>query len=990
MKYFVSIIVLFCMHFAVLKAQDGKPAIIYAKTTEAPSHKEPIEIPTLKIPNPSLKTPPLDLVWKPVGGIGEKMIVGQTIRDVAVAPNGDIYVLGAFEQPYNSLAKWNGASWESLSFSAHGPVYDIEVTSDGILYVAGNFCFTDDLNKCYLVKWDGLSWSEVPQISSNSVTALGLDQNGKLLVGGNSLYFPSQFISGWSVGRFDGTDFIQLGNSQSFNGRIHVLATDAMNNVYAGGEFSKYGTTNAGHIAKFDGTTWSGMAQGVNSTVTSISTHNSDVVAGGSFVIASGQVTKGIAKWNGTSWSALGSGLSGGAVKAVYYDEDGVLWAGGSFVNSGTNALKFLGYWDGSNWQQVPSGADSTVTVFKTNLNGHMLVGGHFIQIGPLATPHLVEKNGTAWKTIGKGLTNCCYFKPIAIDSSNNIYMGGHYKDTDNPVLMDQDLIKWNGSAWSPVGSGLQGNVRALEINSSGKLYAGGSITVAGSNTIHNIAQWDGVSWKSLGQGTDGPVQAIALDSDSSLYAGGYFQHTGTSTAHNIAHWNGSAWAPLPTGTNRPIQAMTFHSGLLYAAGDFTQPVYYLAKWDGNAWSTVGSNGSPNKVVRCLKTDHTGNLYAGGNFTAIGADSLNHIARFNGQIWESLGSGLPGPVLFIEIDAQNQVYASYSLRPDDGESRVAKWDGTNWAILENVQSINHYVTGMRVNHQGQLYAAGTFTTPYPTLMTYGACDQQLHATISEVVLPSCDADSVVISPFVCGGTGQLKYRWDNGATTPSIKVLPLETSHYCVTITDEGNGYQATCVRAVREPYWCGNKLTSITVDAVTEHSISVSWTLPDSVATPVVVISLYSINYNPVMTYINLPGSTHQYTFEGLVCDSNYMVIVNPNCLCNAQNYTSYNETILPVKTDSCIVGVSNLSGQDVQLKVNPQPVKSYLTLDSGGSTGPGTLTIYHANGTVAMRQPWTGGARQTIPAESLPSGMYWINLQTEHASRSVRFIKL
>ena len=43
-----------------------------------------------------------------------------------------------------------------------------------------------------------------------------------------------------------------------------------------------------------------------------------------------------------------------------------------------------------------------------------------------------------------------------------------------------------------------------------GPLYAGGAFTMAGGGAANGLAQWDGSSWSALGSGMNGQVGALA------------------------------------------------------------------------------------------------------------------------------------------------------------------------------------------------------------------------------------------------------------------------------------------------------------------------------------------------------------------------------------------------------------------------------------------------------------------------------------------------
>ena len=78
-------------------------------------------------------------------------------------------------------------------------------------------------------------------------------------------------------------------------------------------------------------------------------------------------------------------------------------------------------------------------------------------------------------------------------------------------------------------------------------LYAGGYFTTAGGAAANYVAKWNGSAWSALGSGMNNYVYALAV-SGSDLYAGGDFTTAGGSTANHIAKWNGSAWSALGQG----------------------------------------------------------------------------------------------------------------------------------------------------------------------------------------------------------------------------------------------------------------------------------------------------------------------------------------------------------------------------------------------------------------------------------------------------------
>jgi hypothetical protein len=103
------------------------------------------------------------------------------------------------------------------------------------------------------------------------------------------------------------------------------------------------------------------------------------------------------------------------------------------------------------------------------------------------------------------------------------------------------NIAKWDGTVWSTLGSGVGGvyqnagdYVQALTVQGS-DLYAAGGLATAGGLPANLVARWDGNAWSALGSGIDGfVVQALAITGDQ-LYVGGIFTDAGGKVSGNLA-----------------------------------------------------------------------------------------------------------------------------------------------------------------------------------------------------------------------------------------------------------------------------------------------------------------------------------------------------------------------------------------------------------------------------------------------------------------------
>jgi trimeric autotransporter adhesin len=167
-----------------------------------------------------------------------------------------------------------------------------------------------------------------------------------------------------------------------------VIGSDG---IYAGGQFTSAGGTNANRIARWDGANWqplgSGTTNGFDSSVTAIAVSGSTVYAGGNFTTAGGLPASMVAKWNGTTWTNLGPGIQGNSVYALAVI-GGRLYVGGQFNKAGGLNTTNIACWDGSSWSTLGSGNSANGTspigavMALASSNNDLYVAGTFQRIG--------------------------------------------------------------------------------------------------------------------------------------------------------------------------------------------------------------------------------------------------------------------------------------------------------------------------------------------------------------------------------------------------------------------------------------------------------------------------------------------------------------------------------------------------------------------------------------------------------------------------------
>ena len=181
-----------------------------------------------------------------------------------------------------------------------------------------------------------------------------------------------------------------------------------------------------------------------------------------------------------------------------------------------------------------------------------------------------------------------------------------------------------------------------------------------------------------------------------------------------------------PTGGNTTVRALASFddgSGLaLYAGGSFgintgLGEALRVAKWNGHVWNPLGSGVDSNVDTLAVFDDGTGPaLYAGGQFRNAGSVPVDRIAKWDGSSWSPLGSGLNGRVLSLAVFDDGSGPALYAcgeffLAGGTQANRIAKWDGATWSPLGS--GLSGSPNSLVVFDDGTgpaLYAAGEFFT----------------------------------------------------------------------------------------------------------------------------------------------------------------------------------------------------------------------------------------------------------------------------------------
>lgn len=473
----------------------------------------------------------------------------------------------------------------------------------------------------------------------------------------------------------------------------------------------------------------------------------------GNFSSAGGTSTARVARWDGRTWESLtsitGSQLSGNEVRALAVFDDGggpELYAGGDFSRAGGLTATSIAKWDGRTWREVEGSLGEGVNgrvhcmAVHTDATGTALyVGGQFDRAGGVSASNIARWDGDEWSRLGPGVAAGVDAAVHALESFDDgdgpdLYVGGGFTSATG-VGSARYLARWDGAAWSRVGTSPDGGVtalRAIEFDGQTALYVGGAFGVIGGVPASLIARFDGVDWRPVGDGLEGAeVRTILPFEDGRgrfLFVGGSIDEPGSRGEDaGIMGWDGQTWSSPNGGVSRFVETLVEFERRLVVAGRFEWTrdggrMNHVATWGPDGWRSL-SKGFADGTVRALATYDAGDgpaLFVGGVFDSVAGRASPALVRWDGTDWLAPMPSLRAPdfasvssMLGFDDGSGPALYVGGKFRQagnQAGAMNVARWDGTRWRTVG--EGFNEEVHALVVHDDGdgpRLYAGGEFT-----------------------------------------------------------------------------------------------------------------------------------------------------------------------------------------------------------------------------------------------------------------------------------------
>ncbi len=343
---------------------------------------------------------------------------GQVLSLYADTPNNVLYAGGQFTTvdgtTVNGIAKWDGTRWNAMGdgFGGSRPYVFWITKYKNDIYAAGSFSASGTDSMHGIAKWNGTKWEKIGGdlkfTTQNEYIAAMHEFNNELYVGGNFDTIGTNAIK--NVAKWDGTKWSAVGTETD---DVVLVINSHNNELYIGGYFVFAAPSGFQYrIAKLNGNKFETVgSKGLGDAtqrwvVETLATYKGKLYAGGAFNVLESGTTQAnhVAIWDGTKWSAAGAGVVGLNPPAIVPVRtmvvyNGLLYAGGGFVNAGQKSAYNIATWDGATWDNVHLGTNDVINAMAI-YDGNIIMGGNFTTAGGQTHKYIVKFKPTT--SVGK------------------------------------------------------------------------------------------------------------------------------------------------------------------------------------------------------------------------------------------------------------------------------------------------------------------------------------------------------------------------------------------------------------------------------------------------------------------------------------------------------------------------------------------------------------------------------------------------------------
>lgn len=555
-----------------------------------------------------------------------------------------------------------------------------------------------------------------------NVSASAVQSDGKILIGGSFTSYNGTPVSGIARLNTDGTldqsfFFDPLGaplNSQSYgwSGSVSSILIQGDGKILIGGRFHLSEDRNDGGpiINSYFGL----IRLNTDGSVNTFYTYGADF------------------------------STSGETVYAIAIQSDSKILLGGDFagkirrINANGSPDNAFNTNAGTLFNTRMSGSTSQVLDLAVQSDGKIIVGGNFTGTNRQGIARL-NTNGTLDSSAnfnqGTGFNGSV--ESVKIQADGKIIAGGWFATYNGTSRNRIARLNTNGtldSNFNP-GTGSNGAILCLSIESNGKILSGGTFTSYNGTALTHIARINsnGTLDSSFNPSTipNTYVWTLALKGDGKIYSGGDFTSCvgNGKTRKGFARLNSNGSLDLTfnlgSGSSESVRtSIAQQDGKLILGGEFNSfngaaaSKIVRLNLDGSNDAGFNTGCGANNSVYAAKIQADGKILIGGDFTMFNGTSYNRIIRLNENGSRDLnfnpGNGANAHILSIALQSDSKIilvggFNSYNNTTRNRIARVNS-NGSIDLTFNPGTGANGSVNGVAIQPDGKIVIVGDFTS----------------------------------------------------------------------------------------------------------------------------------------------------------------------------------------------------------------------------------------------------------------------------------------
>ena len=304
-----------------------------------------------------------------------------------------------------------------------------------------------------------------------------------------------------------------------------------------------------------------------------------------------------------------------------------------------------------------------------------------------------------------------------------------------------------NALFYSNLGTGFAGgDVDFINIQSDGKILVGGGFTSLNGNTRNKLVRLnangteDTAFYTNLGTGFNGDVENIKIQSDGKIIIAGNFTSLNGVTRNSLVRLNSTGtvdstfYTNLGTGFNNGIYTVEIQSdGKILVGGFFNLlngntrnrlvRLNSTGTEDTAFYTNISNIGSGfNSGVHTIEIQSDGKILVGGSFSTLNATNMNRLVRLNSSgtvdttFYFNLGTAFNNSIWNIDIQSDGKIIVCGTFTSFNGNTRnrLVRLNSTgteDTAFYTNLGTgFNSYIQSVEIQSDGKILVGGSFST----------------------------------------------------------------------------------------------------------------------------------------------------------------------------------------------------------------------------------------------------------------------------------------